>query len=199
MHKEQFIAELKKKLSSLPSRDVADRIAFYEEMIDDRIEEGLTEDEAVSSVGSIDEIASQIISDIPLLKIAKERMKPKRRLKAWEIVLLAVGSPIWASLAIATVAVIVSLYASLWAIVVSLWAAFASLVGGGIGGILTGIVFALVSYSPSGLAVIAAGLVCTGLSVFLFFGCKAATVGTARLAKIIVLSIKRCFVKKEVA
>jgi len=43
-----------------------------------------------------------------------------------EIVLLTLGSPIWLSLGIAAVAVILSLYISLWAIIFSLGAVFAS-------------------------------------------------------------------------
>lgn len=51
-------------------------------MINDRIEEGLSEKVDVSDVGSIGDIVSQIVADIPLTKIAKERIKPKRRLKS---------------------------------------------------------------------------------------------------------------------
>ena len=36
---------------------------------------------------SSDEIVRQIIADTPLAKLAKERMRPRRQLKAWEIVL----------------------------------------------------------------------------------------------------------------
>ena len=44
MRKQEFIAVLRKKLSALPRRDAEERIAFYSEMIDDRIEEGLLEE-----------------------------------------------------------------------------------------------------------------------------------------------------------
>ena len=87
MTKQEFMANLRAKLSGLPTQDVEDRLSFYCEMIDDRTEEGLSEEEAVSAIGSVDEVVSQIIADIPLAKIAKEKIKPKRRLWAWEIVL----------------------------------------------------------------------------------------------------------------
>ena len=67
-------------------------------MIADRMEDGLSEEDAVASVGSVEEIAAQIIADTPLSKLAKAYIKPKRRLTAWEIVLLALGFPIWFSL-----------------------------------------------------------------------------------------------------
>lgn len=122
MSKQEFLAQLRKGLSGLPQDDIEERLTFYSEMIEDRIEEGLSEEEAISAAGSIDEIVAQVVADIPLAKIARERIKAKRRLKAWEIVLLALGSPIWLSLGIAAVAVILSLYVSLWSVIISLWA-----------------------------------------------------------------------------
>ena len=119
MTKIKFLLELHEKLSGLPQDEVEERLNFYSEMIEDRIEEGLLEEEAVAAVGSVDEIAAQIIADIPLVKIAKEKMKPKRQLKAWEIVLLVLGSPIWFSLIVAAFSVILSLYVLLWAVIIN--------------------------------------------------------------------------------
>ena len=50
MTKQEFSDKLKKLLSSLTEEEISERIGFYLEMIDDRIEEGLSEDEAVSAV-----------------------------------------------------------------------------------------------------------------------------------------------------
>ena len=139
MSKQEFLAQLRKGLSGLPQDDIEERLTFYSEMIEDRIEEGLSEEEAISAAGSIDEIVAQVVADIPLAKIARERIKAKRRLKAWEIVLLALGSPIWLSLGIAAVAVILSLYVSLWSVIISLWAVFGSLIGCSFDGMVAGI------------------------------------------------------------
>ena len=49
-------------------------------------------------------------------------MRPKRRLQAWEIVLLALGLPVWLSLGLAALAVVLSLYVVVWSLDVSLWA-----------------------------------------------------------------------------
>ena len=127
MNKQEFLAQLRKGLTGLPKDDIEERLTFYGEMIEDRIEEGLSEEEAISEIGSVGEIAAQTIADTPLAKIAKERIRTKGRLKAWEIVLLVLGSPIWLSLGIAAAAVILALYVSLWSVIVSLWAVFGSL------------------------------------------------------------------------
>ncbi len=197
MTKLRFILSLKDRLSGLPQDDVEERLSFYSEMIEDRMEEGLSEEEAVMAVGSVDEIAEQIMSDISPSKITKERIKPKRQLKAWELLLLVLGSPLWLSLGIAVFAVIISLYISLWSVIISLWAVFGSLAGCSLGILVTGIVFAFRGNALNGVAMFGAGILCAGLSIFMFYGCKAATKGVLVLTKKIAISIKKSFVKKE--
>jgi uncharacterized membrane protein len=193
----EFILHLREKLSGLPKDEVIERLNFYSEMIEDRVEDGLSEAEAVADIGTVDEIAAQIAEDIPLLKIAKEKIKPKRRMKTWEIVLIALGSPVWFPFAVVALAVIFALYVALWPVVASFWAVFASLAACALAALAFGIGTLALGNVPAGLAMIGASLVCAGLSVFAFFGCTAATDGTARLAKLIVCAVKRCFVRKE--
>lgn len=199
MSKQEFLAQLRKGLSGLPQADIEEHLAFYSEMIDDRMEEGLLEEEAVSAVGTVDEIVTQVVAETPLAKIAKESMKAKRRLSAGEFVLLVLGSPIWLSLLIAAFAAILSLYIALWTVIISLWAVFGSLIGCAFGGVAAGIVLACSSNALLGIAMLAAGIVCAGLSVFMFYGCKVATKGCLILTKKIAAWIKNCFMKKEEA
>ena len=200
MRKQEFIFELWKKLSDLPKGEVEERLSFYAEMIDDRMEDGLSEEEAVSAIGSPDEIAAQIMGDIPLSKIVKEKIKPKRRLTATEIVLLVIGFPLWFPLLIVVpFSVIFSLYVTPWSVVVSFWAVFASVVGSAVGALIGGIVFIAIGHVPVGIALIGASLICAGLSVFSFFGCKATTKGSVWLTKKSVLWTKNLFIGKEKA
>lgn len=197
MTKVEFLLQLEKSLSGLPKDDIDERISFFSEMIDDRVEEGMTEEDAIAQIGSVDEVVSQIIAETPLTKIVKERIKPKRRLSTWEIVLIALGSPIWLSLIIVAFAVVISLYASLWSVVVSLWAAFGSVIASAFGSLLGGIILAITESSLSGLATVAAALVLFGVSILLFIGCKAMTKLAVLLTKKIALGIKSIFIKKE--
>ena len=199
MNKQEFLTRLKQELSGLPKEDIEERLAFYEEMIDDRIEEGVSEEEAVLAMGDIEEIVSRIIADIPFIKIAKKRIKPDRRMKSWEIILLILGSPIWLSLLIVAFAIALSIYVSIWAIDISLWSVFASLIGGVLGGIGAGIVFMCTNNVYSGLIMIAGGLVCVGLAILMFYGCVATTKGLAIATKKIAIGIKNLFIKKEEA
>ena len=51
MNKQEFIVALCDRLVGLPEQEVEDRIGFYCEMIDDRIEDGLSEEDAVAAIG----------------------------------------------------------------------------------------------------------------------------------------------------
>ena len=196
MKKNEFLVKLIQGLSTLPQAEIEDRVAFYSEMIDDRMEEGLSEDAAVAAIGDVDTVIDQIIAETPLVSLIKERVKRKGKLSATEITLLAVGSPIWISLIAAAFAVVISVYASIWAVVVSLWSTFGALVGAGVGGVLGGGLFISLGKLPAGFGILGCALVCGGLSILMFYGCKHATVAMVWLTKKIALLIKKCFTKK---
>ena len=197
MSKQEFLERLRKALVGLPKNDIEERLAFYSEIIDDQIEEGRSECEAVEALGPIEAIAAQIVAETPLIKIAKERIRPKRRLKTGEIVLLALGSPIWLSLGLAALAVVLSLYVVLWSLVVSLWAVFGAVAACSVGGVLACVIFAVGGNTASGIAMLAAGITCGGLSIFALFGCKEATQGILILTKKLAVWLKNCFKGKE--
>ena len=199
MNKQEFLAELRKGLSGLPKDEVEERLTFYSEMIDDRMEDGIPEETAVSEIGTASDIVSQIIADIPLGKLVKEKIKPKKKLKAWEIILLALGSPIWMSVLIAALAVITSVYVVLWTVLAALWAVFASLAACSLAGIAAGAFFAVGGNRLTGIALAGAGTACAGLSIFMFFGCRAAAKGVIILTKKLAIRAKNCFIKKEEA
>ncbi len=131
-------------------------------------------------------------------KAATAADAPKKRApKWWEITLIVLGFPVWFSLLAVAFAVALSLYIVVWAIVISLWAVNVSLGGGTVGGIVGGVIFLCTGSTPSGILMIAAGLICAGLAIFLFFGCKAATDGVVRLTKGIAQGIKTCFIRRD--
>ena len=197
MTKLDFVAELNDRLSGLPQVEIDERLEFYLEMIDDYIEDGTDEEEAVARIGRIDDIVDQIIADVPLTKIAKEKIKPKRRMRAWEIVLLAVGSPLWLALGIAAFAVMLSLYVVLWSLVVAVWSVFVSFAACVPAGIAIGVFYFISGKIAAAIAALGVGILFAGIAMFTFFGCTAATKGCVALTKKIALGIKKCFVKKE--
>ncbi len=196
MTKQEFLKRLRKGIKTLPQNEIDERITFYSEMIDDRIEEGFSEADAVNSVGSVDTIISQIISEVPSAK--KEKTVQKRKMKAWEIVLLVLGSPIWFSLAVAVISVIFSLYGALWAVIISLWAVFVSFVASSLACIVAGIVGIVLGNYLIGGTVLGAGVALAGLSILAFFVSLTATKIILILSQKTAIGIKNAFTKKEI-
>ena len=190
MNKQEFIANLRKRLAGLPEGEIDARAEFYSEMIDDRIEEGASEAEAVLAVGSLDDVVREILSQIPLGSLVKEKIKPKRGLRGWEILLLVLGAPLWISLLLGGFAVALALLACGFSVLVSLWVTGASLVACGVGGALAGVIMIIFGNGITGVGLFGAALVCAGLSVFAFYASMAATKGTFWLVKKSVLGVK---------
>lgn len=191
MLKKQFLDELTKALEGLPEDELNDRISFYSDMIDDRMEDGMSEEDAVGDIGTVEEVKSEIMSNVSLVKIVKHKVKPKRRLKTWEIVVLCVTSPIWVGLVIAGFAVILALVVALWAIVVALCAAD---IGIGIGGPIVSLTSMVAQFADgnfaNGAAMLGVCILLVGIAFFLAIGCVALTKGVVKLIKFVVLKIK---------
>ena len=197
MNKQEFLVRLQQGLAGLPQDDVTERMVFYSEMIDDRVEDGLTEEEAVAQVGSVDDIVAQIIQETPITKLVREAVKPKRSLRAWEIVLLVLGSPLWIPLLVAAFAIVLSIYVVIWAVIISLWAVELALALSSLACMAWGFMSVIRGEALQATAAFGAGFVLAGISILLFYGCLAASKGAVVLTKKVALWIKSLFIKKE--
>lgn len=73
MNKREFLKSLEKKLSILDEQEIKDIINEYEDIIDEKVKDGKTEEEAVKEFGSIDELATEILKTYKLnAKYTKE-------------------------------------------------------------------------------------------------------------------------------
>ena len=182
MNKLEFASALGTRLAGFPKREAEERISFYLEMIDDRIEEGLSEVDAVCAVGTVESVAAEIIGEIPLGAVLRERAKPTHRLTWWEVTLIVLGFPVWFSLLAALFAVCVSLFATLWSLVISVFAVFFSF---------------CVGAPLAALVMLGAALTSAGRAIFSFFGARAATKGALWLSARMLYCIKLCFVRRR--
>ena len=197
MTKREFLENLADRISALSEDDINRSLEYYSEMIDDLVEDGLSEEQAVERLGSMDEIVLQILSEVPLVKIVKNRAKESKKPSAATVVLLILGFPLWFSLFVAAASILLALYVSLWSVIISLWAVFVALAGSSLGMIVLSLVFLLNVGAVNGIAVIGASLVCAGLSIIFFFVSIMATKGICILTKKSLLGIKYCFVGRE--
>ena len=103
MNKQMFLEALRQQLMGLSQNDMEKSLEYYSEMIDDQIEDGICEEDAVSAMGAPDTIAAQIFMDMPLPKVVKAKARFSHPLRVWEIILLIVGSPVWFPLALSAI------------------------------------------------------------------------------------------------
>ena len=196
MTKNVFIIYLKTKLSTMPEKEREERLSFYREMIDDRIEEGMTEVEAVASVGKIDDIVRDILAEQQSTG-QEQRPRTKKRRKAWEIVLLVLGSPLWIVLLATAFVVVLSLFISLWSIVASLWAVTVALPVASIGSLGACLMSLFEGNFVFTFVMLGISAFCAGLFVFAFFGVRYVTKGAWFFTKKTMEGIVHSFYRKE--
>ena len=189
MNKEQFLTELAAALAGLPEDDIEKSLEYYSEIIDDRTEDGLSEEEAVAALGTITEIRAQIIKDTPLPKIIKEKVKPKRSFRGWEIAVIIIGFPLWFPLLVAAAAVILSVYVTLWSVIIAFFAVDIAFFAGALAGVLASLPVFITGNAAAGLLLIGAGLLCAGFGILWLFLCIGTTKGIVWLTKVFIKSL----------
>ena len=196
MNKKEFLSRLEHRLSGLPREEREERLSFYSEMIDDRIEEGLSEEEAVNDIGSIDEVADGIKREVRGSSQISTNNKSKKGIGPKAVTAIAIGSPLWIALGASAFAIIFSLFAAIWSVVISLWAVFISLAVSAPATLIMGIVYAIISESINSGLMFSAAFLSTGLAILFFFAAKILTAGSAILTKNSTGALKNLFYKK---
>lgn len=197
MNKREFLEQIRSGLCDLPEEDAAKYLDFYGEMIDDRMEDGLTEDEAVEALGSVDSITAQIREEHQLPENEPVPADKRRKLRAWQIVLLILGSPVWLPLVLAAGIILLAVFIVLWSVVITLYSVEASFAGVAVGGIAGSAVFLFSGEALQAAFLLGSGLICAGLAVLFFFVCNLAAKGVIILIKKTASGINRLFTGKE--
>lgn len=195
MNKQQFLDTIRDKIGALPPQDRERSLDFYSEIIDDRMEDGLTEEQALEAIGSVEEVAAQILQEAQVPKAAPVIIP--RKLRIWEIVLLVLGAPLWIPLVLSVAIVLLSVYAVLWSCVLTLYCADLCLALGAVAGIAGGIFYLITGGTGPALLFIGVALVLAGLAIVAFFLCNLAAKGVFLLSKYAFLSMKALIIRKE--
>ena len=93
MSRDAFIGELRHRMAGLPQEAVDRTVEYYSELIADSMEDGVAEEEAVSRLGSLDEIVANVVKETPLTQIVQTRVQEgkKKGISGWVILLLVLG------------------------------------------------------------------------------------------------------------
>lgn len=157
MNRIEFIKSLSSQLSyTMKPEEVRELVDYYDEIILDRMEEGLSEEEAVSKLDTPDQIIDAI-KGTPL----EIKLPVSKKLTPYLFLLLVLGFPLWGSLALAASLLVLSLYLLIWCIPLITGAlAFAGVFGGLVSAVLSP--FALLDGFHIGITQLGIGLVLFG-------------------------------------
>ena len=195
MDKQAFLDALWQALQDLPQDDVLESLEYYEEILDDSMEDGMTEQEAVAQLGSPLEVAQRIRMDMPLTTLVRARAK-RRHMRAWEIVLLILGSPVWLPVLLSVVLILLSVYIVIWAILICLYVVAAALAVSFVGAVGLAVWTIRSQDLLHGTFLLGCGLICGGLSILLFLVSKGLTRAVARGTASFVRKCKKRIVGK---
>ncbi len=196
MNKAEFLAEIRRKIQGLPQSDIEKFLDYYAEMIDDYTEDGHTEEEAIRELGSVEQIVEQILKETPLPRLVQEKVRPTRALRAGEIILLLLGSPLWVPMVLAVLALFFGAYVLLWAAVAVLYAIDLSAFACGAAGVFSILPFALSGNLLQGIFLLGVGLIGIGVGLLFLFVCNKVAVLILHGSKWLLLRVKHAFVGK---
>lgn len=175
MKKLEFINELGAQLHSMPAEEVRPLLDYYMEIVADRMEDGMTEEEAVASLGPIPELAEKILAEQPQTEQEPEPIptpaplpepvsQTKRRWSGSSIVLAIILSPLW----LALLCVLISIEIAVWGTLASLAVSSGAMI---LGGIACSILSLIPAFDPVSISarifVSGCSLVCSGIGCLL--------------------------------
>lgn len=114
MDKKEFLKAISNNLKGFDKSEITEILAYYEEIIADKMENGLTEEDAIASLGNIDDITNEIKVNLVLKRSDK---KISNSLKSFIIILGICSSPILLPLGIAFAVLFLSLFIVLFALI----------------------------------------------------------------------------------
>lgn len=187
--KEIWLNIFEDSLQKMPKSERNRIIEFYREMIEDKIESGIIEEEVIASLGNPYDVASKIldenglkcnIKDLTKKEEITEKKSKKEGLPLWLTLIVGFfGVTVGIPLAISWFAVLISFCATFGALVISAGACTIA--------ILLSIIFALAGFVEGGWAIFGAALAGMGaillLAVGFWYCAKAMSIATTWLCK----------------
>ncbi len=161
MTKSEYLKQLNSALRPIKCKERQRSLAYFSEAIDDRMEDGVSEEQAVSELESIPAAAERIIAEASELGNLKVKRSP------WTITLVILGFPVWFPLLAAVAVIVLSLYMTVWILIGTLFIISVSFALSGVCSLV--FLFWIVFLSPlSAIMAMGIGLILSGIGVALF-------------------------------
>lgn len=162
MNKTEFLNELKFHLQKM---DVAEKdkfISYYDEIISDYMENGLSEKEAVNKIGASKDIAKELLEHYDSVKITL----PSTGSKILNITLAIISFPLWGSVLLTVLLLVFSAYIVIWCAPVVTGASCVGFLTSSIVGII-GTPFVLAKSFSIGMIQLGTAISSIGISILL--------------------------------
>lgn len=194
MNKNEFLRELENELKGLPKDEIEKSLEFYSEITDDKIEDGMSEEEAVFELGSPKNAAKEIMLNLPLKTLVKSNTKNAKSFVAR--FKKAGRSKAALALTIFLCVLAVLVYIILWVVICVLFAASVSLIGLGIiTAVASGII--LTQNPGGGLFILGLGIAAPGVGILMLLGMLKVSKLHVKAAKTFVIKIREHSTKAE--
>lgn len=191
MNKKVFLEELRNWMEEFSMEQIERTLSYYEEIISDKMEEGMTEEEAVRSLGSPEEIVKEMLLELPIPTLIGERLKPKKGLAFWQMGLMAVGGVIVFPILFSLIMAAFSVYLSIWMVVAALYFTVAAIGVSGMAALVGATVMTFRGEVLQGIFGLGAFFVLAGLTILISLGMRTVTGKFAGLSMKYVRMIKR--------
>lgn len=193
MNKKQFLEAVRLRLAGLPQADVERYLDYIREMIDDRMEDGLSEEEAVAAMGSVEYVASQLLMDSKPVP-QEPAKKPRKDLKTWQVVLIVLGAPVWAPVLFGVLMALFGITIGVIATLFGLYCAAGALIAAGLSLVIAGPMQVVM---PDLLFLLAAGFFLMGFGLLWILGLNWIDRMIIRFCKWVYRKVRSLFSKKE--
>lgn len=165
MNKTEFFRELHLQLRSFSQSEVENIINYYNEIIEDKKEQGLSERESIESFGPIHQLIDDISVDLVATRSVNKSSSPYKN--SW-IILGICFSPILLPIGIAMVAVLIAFVTVFMSLVIAFFASLFALVIS----VIPAIIFMIANGVDSNLIIMQVGLslAASGILIYLLIG-----------------------------
>ena len=191
MTEKQFLKALRKALRGLPAAERKDALSYYSELIHDSMESGMTEQDAVASLGSVEEIAAGLLGEAS----GGGKRSASAGGRGAVTAAVIIGSPIWLSLLIAALACAIAVIC----VLLSLVAAFFAMLLGLISGFIIGVIsfFFMVWSNPiAAFFQLGASIFALGLAFLMLLAVRGVALGLASGVKAVISWPKKLLARR---
>ena len=183
MNKAEFLNELSFCLHSMNDSEKNKFIIYYDEMISDYVENGMSEEGAVNKIGAPKKIAEELLGDYGSVKLNL----PSTGSRWLNIILTVIGFPLWGSVLLAFLLMVFSVYLIIWCVPLVAGAGCVGFFASSIIGIVES-PFLIIKSAPVGIMQLGTGIASIGISLLLGFA-------TIDLSKKIIIVTKNLNIK----